>query len=105
MKINNGSRMTDEEIVEIVAKALLARRTHAPMVRVNDETTVDVHNGIHSQWSIHHVMVDVGNIIVWFNRYRQHSPCRSKYIYEVGEPYGFEGLKIDATNYVITVDY
>lgn len=104
MTMKNKSKMTDAEIVEIVALALIARRTHNCR-RVKDESEVAVHDGIHTQFDTHSVLADVEGMTVHFFRHRQHSPCKGLYHHEVSEPYGFDGVEIEASDVWITVRY
>lgn len=104
MMINNESRMTDAEVIELVTLAIIARRAHAcRCTKVGGH--VAVHDGIHTQYDTHTVLADVEGVTVQFFRYRQHSPCKGKYHHEVAEPYGFNGIEIEANNSWITVSY
>ena len=104
MNIQNNSRRTEAEITELVTLALIARRAHAcRSTKIAGQ--VAVHDGIHTQYDTHTVLADVEGVTVQFFRYRQHSPCKGKYYHEVAEPYGFNGIEIEADNSWITISY
>lgn len=104
MMMNNNSKRTDNEVYDLIALALVARRAHECRTRAVD--TVTVHSGIHTQFGYNSATVNVEGVTVKFFRARHHSPCRGKCYYEVTEPFGSKGgIEIDASDYWIDVTY
>lgn len=107
MKFENTTTMTNKELLNIVKKAIIAKKVHAHTF-YSDEFSMSVHDGIHFTRVYTCVVVYIDGHRVQFNHYRLHEPCRGRCIHEIDPPFGGEegGILIKARDgFGITVDY